>query len=267
MDLTFRLETPADYHAVEEITREAFWQFWEDDREICDEHLLVNKLRNVEAFVPELDYIAEVDGKIVGHIIYTKSRVESNNNKKYETLTFGPLTVLPEYQSKGIGKALMQHSFNEAKRLGYRAVIIFGNPDYYPRVGFKRAAEFGLTAADGSVFDALMVLTLYEGALEGISGKYYIDPVYEQLTKEEAFEFDKRFPPKKPHKPTSIDFLLKRLEPDAAKAIQDKGFKTIDVLKSLSEREISAIPGMDNKAIETVRTVMKEHKFPWGERK
>jgi len=61
MNLTLRLETPADYHAVEEMTREAFWKFWEDDRKICDEHLLVRKLRNAEGFVPELDYVAEID--------------------------------------------------------------------------------------------------------------------------------------------------------------------------------------------------------------
>lgn len=147
MHMEIRLETPDDYHAVEEISREAFWQFWEENCTVCDEHLLVHKLRDVDAYVPELDYVAEVDGKLVGHIIYTRSWIETGDGRKVETLTFGPLAVLPEYQSKGIGRALMQHSFAEAKRLGYRAVIIYGIPDYYPRVGFKRAAEFGLTDA------------------------------------------------------------------------------------------------------------------------
>jgi len=265
MQLTFRLETPADYHAVEEITREAFWQFWGDDRKICDEHLLVNKLRSVDAFVPELDYIAELNGKIVGHIIYSKSRIESDDGKKHEMLTFGPLTVLPDYQNKGIGKALMQITFAEAKRLGYRAVVIFGNPDYYPRVGFKRAAEYGITTPDGSTFDALMVYTLYDGTLDGTHGKYYIDPIYDQLTEKEAFEFDKRFPSKKAHIPVPLDILLERLEPDAAEAIQGLDIHSLDILKSRSEREISSLPGMDTKAIETVRKVMKEYKYPWGE--
>jgi len=106
MDLTFRLEVPGDYYTVEELTREAFWGF-RGERLICDEHLLVHKLRFADAFVPELDYIVETGGKIVGHIIYTKSRIESEDGKKHETLTFGPLSVLPEYQNKGIGKALM----------------------------------------------------------------------------------------------------------------------------------------------------------------
>ena len=267
MNMTFRLETPSDYHAVEEISREAFWQFWEDDRTICDEHLLVHKLRKVKAFVPDLDFVAEIDGKLVGHIIYTKSRIEADDGKNYETLTFGPLSVLPEYQSKGVGKALMQHTFAEAKRLGYRAVLIFGNPDYYPRVGFRRAAEFGLTTSDGSSFDAFMVYTLYDGALDGIRGKYHIDPIYDQLNEKDAFEFDKRFPPKAPHISTPLEVLLERLEPEAAKAIQSLGYHTFDVLKSLSEREIATLPGMDAKALEVIHAMMRERGFIWGEDK
>ena len=266
MDITFRLETPDDYYAVEEMTRETFWSFWEEDEErtVCNEHMLVHKLRDVEAFVPELNTVAEVDGKIVGHIIYTKSWIEADDGKTYETLTFGPLTVLPEYQSRGIGRALMFYTFKEAKRLGYRAVLIFGHPDYYPRVGFKYAADFGLTTTDGSTFDAFQVYELYEGALDGIHGKYDIDPIYMQLTEEETLEYDKRFPPKEPHVLTPIDVLLSRLEPAAAAGIKEKGFKSLDVLKSLSEREVSSFPGVDAKAIETIRETMKEHDFPWG---
>ena len=268
MNIIIRRETPADHYAVEEITRDAFWQFWEEneDRKICDEHLLVHKLRSVEALVQELNCVAEIDGKIAGHIIYTKSRIESDDGKTHETLTFGPLTVAPEYQSQGIGKKLMQYTFEEARKLGYRAVLIFGIPDYYPRVGFKRAMELGIAPPDGEGFDAFLVYTLYEGALDGITGKYYIDDIYRQMTQEEALEFDKRFPPKKAHALTPIDVLLNRLEPDAAKGLKDKGFKNLDVLKSLSEREVLSIPGMDDKAIEVVRNSMREYNFPWGEK-
>jgi predicted N-acetyltransferase YhbS len=269
MRVKIRRETPADHYAVEEITRDAFWRFWEEDegRKICDEHLLVHKLRNVEALVPELNCVAELDGKIVGHIIYTKSRIESDDGKNYETLTFGPLTVSPEYQSQGIGRALMQHTFEEARKLGYRAVIIFGHPDYYPRVGFQHAMKLGISPPGGEAGDAFLAYVLCEGALDGISGKYYIDDVYMQITQEEAMEFDKRFPPKKPHVTTPIDVLLNRLEPDAEKGLKEKGFKTLDFLKSQSEREVSSIPGMDKKAIEKVRNIMHEYNFPWGEGK
>jgi predicted N-acetyltransferase YhbS len=264
VNITFRLETPADRYAVEAMTREAFWQFWEDGRKICDEHLLVHKLRTAQGFVPELNYVAEVDGELVGHIIFTKSRIEGEDGKETETLTFGPLTVLPEMQSKGIGKALMRHTFAEAKRLGYRAVLIFGHPDYYPRAGFRRAAEFGVTTADGKTFDAFMAYPLYDGALDGIRGRYFIDPVYEQLSQEEALAFDTKFPPKTPHSPVPLKTLLERLEPGAAKAIQGLGIPNLDILKSRSERDISSLEGMDEKAVETVRAVMREHGYRWG---
>jgi len=268
MNLKIRLETPEDRYAIEELTRETFWTFWGEDLKICDEHLLVHKLRDVEAFVPELNLVAELDGKLVGHIIYTKSWIESEDGTKHEMLTFGPLSVLPDYQSRGIGRKLMQHSFEKAKEMGFKAVFIYGHPDYYPRVGFKRAAELGLTDYGGNSYDALMVYILHDGALDGITGKCCIDPVYFNLTEEEALEFDKRFPPKKPHVCTPLDVLIKRLEPEspeAAKAISGLDFKNLDVMKSRSQREISSLPGVDAKAIITIHEVMKEHKFPWGE--
>ena len=263
MNLTFRLETAADHHAVEEMTRNAFWKFWGEGLKICDEHFLVSKLRKAEAFVPELNYIVELDGNLAGHIIYTKSWIESENGEKHETLTFGPLTVSPEYQRNGIGQALMKHSFAEAKRLGYRAVLIFGHPNYYPRAGFKRASEFGITTSDGSSFDAFMVYILYEGALDGIQGKYFIDSVYENLSQEEVFEFDKRFPPKQPHQLTPIDILLEQLDPEAAKSLQDNGLKYLDEMTSRSYREILSLPGINEKVIDTIKKVLHERNFPW----
>ena len=270
MNITFRLETPADHYTVEAMTREAFWQFWEPDsselRTVCDEHLLVTKLRTCQSLVPELNFVAEVDGELAGHIIFTKSRIENNGDETHETLTFGPLTVLPKFQCQGVGKALMRHAFDEAVRLGFRAVIIYGNPDYYPRFGFRRAAEFGITTPEGSVFDALLVYPLYDGALDGISGKYYIDSVYEELTQAEAVEFDKKFSPKEPHVPTPIDVLLRKLDSASAKAIKKQKFHTLDILKSQSEREIASLSGMTAEAVEVVRAVMREHGFRWGVR-
>ena len=263
--LGLRLEETADYRAVEELTRDAFWEFWEIDREICDEHLLVHRLRGTASFVPELDYIAELDGRLAGHIIYTRSKVVDDGGNTHETLTFGPLTVSPEFQNCGIGKALMYHTFSEARRLGYRGVIIFGHPDYYPRAGFQRAAEFGITTADGQTFDPFMALPLYDNALDGIQGRYYLDPVYEHLTQEDALAFDKRFTPKERFAPTAIGVLLNRLEPNARAAIDGMGIPTLEFMKAKSQREISALSGIDTNAIETIRAVMLEHGYRWGE--
>ena len=264
--ICIRKESPADYYAVEELTREAFWEFWEAERTICDEHLLVHKLRNVKAFIPELSFVAEIDGLIVGHIIYSKSKVMGENGKEHETLTFGPLSVSPEYQSRGIGQALMKHSFDRARKLDFRAVIIFGHPDYYPRAGFRRAAEFGITTSEGKTFDPFMALELYSGALDGGGGKYYIDEVYEQLTQEEAIEFDKQFPMKEAYVPVRIDALLSRLEPAAQKEIESLKLSTLKALTSKSERSLRALPGICDEDILTIRTVMKEHGYSWGEK-
>jgi len=267
LNLYFRLETPADYRAVEELTREAFWAFWEPNRKICDEHLLVHRLRLAPSFVPELDFVAETDGKIVGHIIYTKSKIIDEAGREHETLTFGPLSVLPEYQNRGIGKALMRHSFIRATELGFRAVIIFGHPDYYPRAGFRRAAEFGITTQDGKNYDPFMAYPLYEGALNGIRGRYFIDPVHEQLTQEDALEFDRRFQPKKPFIPTPISVLLDHLEPEAREAMEGIICPSLEMMTSKSEREISSLPGMDRQSVEVIRSVLHEHGIIWGEGK
>jgi hypothetical protein len=159
----------------------------------------------------------------------------------------------------------MLHTFEIAKKLGHRAVIIFGHADYYPRAGFRRAAEFGLiTTPDGKTFDPFMAYPLYEGALDGIRGAYYIDPVYESLTQEEALEFDKKFPGKEPHVPVPIETLLERLTPEAADGIRNSDLKTFDAIRSRSEREISSLSGVDAKAVGIIRDMMAEYGYPWG---
>jgi len=196
VDINIRLETSFDWYEVESLTRKAFWNFFDKEKQtICDEHLLVYRLRQTSAFVPELNFIAEIaqTGQIIGHIIYSKSRVISAGGIDNEVLTFGPISVLPEYQKQGIGGALLRHSLDIAKEMGYCAVLIFGHVEYYPRFGFKPAAEFDIITSEGKSFDSFMVLPLYEGALDGISGRFYLDPVYENLTQEDALEFDKKF--------------------------------------------------------------------------
>lgn len=190
MDYLLRLETPRDYREVELLTYRAFIGLQKPGREVCDEHLLAHKLRESPAFVPELDYVAELNGKLIGNIMYTRSKVADAAGVEHETLTFGPVSVLPEYQKRGVGAALVRRTLAEAERLNYRAVLIFGHPEYYPRFGFKNAEEYGITTPDGKNFDAFMALELYEKALSGISGRFYYDPVFE-IGKEELAAFHK----------------------------------------------------------------------------
>lgn len=257
MDISFRLERPADFHLVEELTREAFWGM---NHPSCDEHLLVHRLRKVPAFVPELDFVAEVDGRIVGNILYSRAKVVDETGREHEVLTFGPISVLPQYQGQGIGKALLRHTIAEAKRLGYRAILFFGHPDYYPRVGFRRAEEFNITTASGKNFDAFMAMPLYDGALDGITGRFYEDPVFE-LDAKEAQEFDKGFPRKELRVLEPIDILLEKLAAPAQAGIREHGVKELAGLNRYSGREVASWPGIDETAKAIINATLIEHGY------
>jgi predicted N-acetyltransferase YhbS len=125
-----------------------------------DEALLVCKLRGCATFVPELDYVAELEGTVVGNIMYTRNKVIGENGE-WSLLTLGPVSVLPKYQRDGVGSALIRKTLDLTRELGYRAVLIFGHQDYYSRFGFKPASEYGITTAEGKNFPAFMALPLY----------------------------------------------------------------------------------------------------------
>lgn len=184
-----RPERPEDYFAVEQLTFEAFLDMPHSGG---NEALLAHKMRAVSGFVPELDFVAEIEGKVVGNILYTKSKVVGPDGE-WETLTFGPLSVSPTCQRQGIGEALIRHTLDIARQLGYRAVLIFGHEEYYPRFGFVNAETYGITTADGQNFPAFMALPLSEGALDGVKGKLIYDPVFDQLGSEEAKAFNLQF--------------------------------------------------------------------------
>jgi hypothetical protein len=120
--------------------------------------------------------------------------------------------------------------------------------------------------SDGHTFDAFMAYPLFDGALNGIRGRYFIDPVYEQLTEEDTLEFDKQFRPKEAFVPTSINMLLEQLEPGPRKALVEAECQTLEMMTSKSEREIAALPGMDDKAVEIIRAILRKHGIRWGKR-
>lgn len=194
MDITIRLETPGDYREVENLTREAFWDVYKPG---CDEHLIINKLRNVSAFVKELDFIACKDDRIIGHIAYSRAKVINDLEEK-EILTMGPVSVLPQFQSTGVGSLLINHSMKKARDLGYKGVIIFGNHNYYKKFGFENAKKYNITTSEGENFDEFMALELYKYSLDGIKGRFYVDDVF-YVNNRELEEFDKNFPYKEKH--------------------------------------------------------------------
>lgn len=195
MSFILRPETPEDYRDVERLTKEAFLPLELPGRTVVDEHLLAHKLRKSDAFVAELDYVAaEVLpdgswGEVVGSILYSRAKVVNAEGKAFTVLTFGPLSVKPSWQGRGVGAALIRHTANEAKHLRYRAILIYGHTGYYPRFGFHPASEFGITAADGKEYDALMAYECLPGSLQGVTGTFHPDPVFE-IDPAELTEFE-----------------------------------------------------------------------------
>jgi predicted N-acetyltransferase YhbS len=191
MDITLRPEQPEDYRESENLTREAFWNLFKPG---CDEHYLLHVMRTHPSFIPELDFVAEKDGGIIGNIVYAKGSVTGLDGASHEVITFGPVSVLPEFQKSGVGARLILHTLALARKLGYNAVIILGHPDYYPKFGFKRAREFGLTTETGETFDPFMALELMTGSLSMIGGGVFHESGVYKINQEEAALFDKAFP-------------------------------------------------------------------------
>jgi predicted N-acetyltransferase YhbS len=188
MEIKLRIEEEKDYKIVENLTREAFWNVHFPG---CDEHLLIHNLRKANEFIERLDFVAIYDNKIVGNIVYVETKI-INNGKEHTILTFGPLSVLPEYQNKGIGGKLINHTIKLSKEMGYKAIIIYGDPEYYKRFGFKESKKYNITNKDKKFPAALLVLELYSDALDGINGVFDEGKIY-YTDKNELEEFEKEF--------------------------------------------------------------------------
>jgi len=166
----------------------------------CDEHLILHQLRKSGSYIEELDLIAIYEGEIIAHIISTKARVIDNQNKEHEVLCVGPFFVSPSCQNKGIGTKLLDYSISEAKKMGFKGMILFGNPDYYHRFGFRNAKEYAITTKDNQNFEPFMALELYENGLDNVKGRFFEDEAF--TTKEDELnEYEKKFPEKEKSKP------------------------------------------------------------------
>lgn len=191
-NIIIRPETPADYHAVEILTRDAFWNLHVPG---CDEHYLAHTLRSSDAFIPELDLVAELGGEIIGNIMYARTVILSRDGSSHPVLVFGPLSVKPERQGEGIGSLLVRQSLFLAREMGHQAVVIYGDPDFYKRFGFRPAREYGIYTPYNTFSPALQVLELVPGSLKGISGAFEEGEAY-HLDPEEAAAFDLLFEPR-----------------------------------------------------------------------
>ncbi|MEI8113101.1 MAG: N-acetyltransferase [Bacteroidia bacterium] len=175
LTINIRKETPEDYEKVIQLTKKTFenMPFTEGG-----EDKLVANLRKAPDFISELSIVAEFNGQIVGHILFTPLQIK-NGLETFESLVLGPVSVLPEFQKMGIGGQLIRAGHQKAKELGFQSVILIGHPEYYPRFGYRKASVWGIkTHIPLPSDDVFMAVELIEGALSGVSGMVIFPPEF-----------------------------------------------------------------------------------------
>ena len=192
MTITIRHEEEKDHRIVEEITREAFWNLYFPG---AVEHLLVHNIRKHPDFIPELSFVIEVDDQIIESIFYTRAKVIDKNGSEHPIITFGSVSISPEYHRQGFGRMLIENSLSEAKRLGFNAIILGGFTYHYHPYGFIGTKKYNISMPDGKYYTSVMALPLFEGALDGITGSVHFS---EAMYPDETIldEFEKTFPSK-----------------------------------------------------------------------
>ncbi len=195
IDYIIRLENNNEHREVENLVRESFWNVY---RPGCTEHYVLHQLRNDPAFVPELDFVMEKDGKLIGQNMFMRAFITADDGRNIPIMTMGPICISPEFKRKGYGKKLLDYSLEKAAELGASALCFEGNIDFYGKSGFTYAREFGIRyhglpeGADDSFF---LCKELKTGYLDGITG-VYAPPQGYFVDEAETEEFDRLFPPK-----------------------------------------------------------------------
>jgi predicted N-acetyltransferase YhbS len=205
MDTIIQNENKNDYRVVEELTRDAFWNLYVPG---CNEHFVLHNLRNSTDFIPELDFVAKKDGQIVGHIVYSRGIIKDKQGAEKEVISFGPVSVWPAFQKQGIGSALIIHTINVARTMGFQAVCIYGDPRYYSRFGFRCAEKYEIKTADGKFAVALLALELKQSALNNMPGRFIESAAFE-VDESEFAKYESTFPYKeKAETDSQRDFRL-----------------------------------------------------------
>lgn len=193
--LVIRLETESDYRNTENLVREAFWNVY---RPGCTEHYVLHTFRKRPEFVPELDFVMEKDGKLIGQVMYVRTSIQKDDGGELPIMTLGPIGIHPDYKRQGYGKALLDYSMEKAAAMGAGALCFEGNIDFYGKSGFVVASTMGVHYYEeprDAVVPYFLCRELQKGYLSGISGIYRTPQGY-FVDDKEAEAFDKSFPAK-----------------------------------------------------------------------
>jgi len=194
-DIIIRLEKKVEYREVEKLVRESFWNVYKPG---CSEHYVLHVLRDDPAFVKELDFVMEKDGRLIGQNVFVRTVINADDGRDIDVLTMGPICIAPELKRKGYGKLLLDYSLEKAAEMGFGAVLFEGNIDFYGKSGFDYARKFGIRyhdlpeGADDSFF---LCKELIPGYLDEVIGVYQTPQAY-YVDDADVEEFDKNFPAK-----------------------------------------------------------------------
>jgi predicted N-acetyltransferase YhbS len=194
-DIIIRLEKKVEYREVEKLVRESFWNVYKPG---CSEHYVLHVLRDDPAFVKELDFVMEKDGRLIGQNVFMRTVINADDGRDIDVLTMGPICIAPELKRKGYGKLLLDYSLEKAAEMGFGAVLFEGNIDFYGKSGFDYARKFGIRyhdlpeGADDSFF---LCKELIPGYLDEVTGVYQTPQAY-YVDDADVNEFDRMFPEK-----------------------------------------------------------------------
>ena len=202
-DINIRLEQPADYREVENLTREAFWNVYAPG---CVEHYVLNQYRNNPDFIPELDFVMEAGNAIIGHVMFSKAEIVKEDGTILPAWTFGPISIHPDFKRKGYGLRLLKYALEKAREMGVGVICMEGNIDFYKHAGFVVASTLGIhyhAEPKENEVPYFLAQELIPGYLSGGIGGTYHTPkgYYVAFENKEAFEvFEATFPKKEKKK-------------------------------------------------------------------
>lgn len=195
-DYIIRLEGEADYRTTENLTRESFWNVYQPG---CTEHYVLHCYRSNPDFIPELDFVMEREGIIIGHVMFSKAEIISDDGRSIPILTFGPISIAPDFKRKGYGLTLLKHALEKARAMGFGAVCMEGNIDFYGKAGFVLASSLNIhyhAEPRESDVPYFLALELKPGYLNGVEGTYHTpEGYYVAFNNPEEFEeYESTFP-------------------------------------------------------------------------
>lgn len=199
MNITIRKETPSDYRQVEALVRESFWNVY---RPGCLEHYVLHTMRDDPAFIQELAFVMEEDGRLIGQNVFVRAQITADDGRQIPIFTMGPICIANDRKRQGLGKKLLDYCLEKARQLGCGAVCFEGNIDFYGKSGFVCASEKGIRyhgLPEGEDASFFLCKELIPGYLDGFTGEYATPRCY-FVDEAACEEFDRLFPPREKRK-------------------------------------------------------------------